>query len=140
MRLHQISLFQLAFATPVFAESSVPSRAISSGDVLQWLLALCAVLATFAVLVWLLRKTGAISSAGKPPLALLGGVSLGMRERLVLVKVGDKQLLLGVTPGRIEKLMILEGEQRLFQNQDQFTDETSFAEKLQRIMQGSNHE
>lgn len=136
-----LTFYMLATAFPVAAETTAPTRVISSGDVMQWLLALCVVLATFAALIWLLRKTGGIAApSGKTPLALLGGLSLGMRERLVLVKVGEQQLLLGVTPGRIEKLMVLEGEQRLFQNRDPHADDSSFAEKLQRIMQGHSHE
>ena len=136
-----LTVFLLGAATStVAAETTTPARIISSADVTQWLLALCAVLAIFAILVWLLRKTGGLTPGAKTPLALLGGLSLGMRERLVLVKVGDKQLLLAVTPGRIDKLMILEGEQRLFQNQEQLADDATFAAKLQRIMQGQNHE
>jgi len=109
---------------------------VSTADVAQWLLALLAVLAIFAIAVWLLRKTGGFSPAGKSQLALLGGLSLGMRERLVLVKVGDKQILLGVTPGRIDNLMTLEGEQRLFQSPATSNDSATFAAKLQQIMQG----
>jgi len=33
-----------------------------------------------------------------------------MREKVVLLQVGKKQLLLGVTPGRIDTLHVLEGE------------------------------
>lgn len=132
-------LLMLIACSDVAAEATGPGRAVSSADVMQWLVALCAVLVAFAAVVWLLRKTGGLAPGGKTPLALIGGLSLGMRERLVLVKVGDKQLLLGVTPGRIDKLMILEGDQRLFQSQDQAEAGDSFGEKLQRLLQGQNH-
>lgn len=112
------------------------ARGVSTADVNQWLLALLAVLAIFGLIVWLLRKTGSFSPVSKTPLVMIGGLSLGMRERLVLVKVGDKQLLLGVTPGRIDKLLELDGEQRLFQAQEASDDASSFAAKLQQIMQG----
>ncbi|MEY4719485.1 MAG: hypothetical protein RL563_2103 [Pseudomonadota bacterium] len=113
---------------------------LSQFDVLQWLLALMAVLAIFAGLVWLVRKTGALSLNNKNQLAILGGLSLGVRERLVLIKVGDQQLLLGITPGRMEKLLVLEGDQRLFQNQEVLTDQTSFAQKLEQVLKGHPHE
>ncbi len=32
---------------------------------------------------------------------ILQSLSLGVKEKLVLVKIGDKQLLLGITPGKI---------------------------------------
>lgn len=116
------------------------ARMVTTADVTQWLLALLAVLSIFAVVVWLLRKTGGFSPTGKSQLALVGGLSLGMRERLVLVKVGEKQILLGVTPGRIDNLMTLEGEQRLFQSQDRSNDSSTFAAKLQQIMQGQHND
>ena len=109
---------------------------ISHAEVLQWLLALIAVLAIFGGLVWLVRKTGALSLSSKSQLAILGGLSLGVRERLVLVKVGEQQLLLGISPGRMEKLLVLEGDQRLFQNQETIKDEASFAQKLQQVLKG----
>lgn len=143
-RLATISL--LASCSPLLwaddALATKPARGPAIGDVLQWSLALLIVLLIFAVLVWLLRKSAGMAFTGKPPLALLGGLSLGLRERVVLVKVGDRQLLLGVTPGRIDKLLELEGEQRLFQHNvaDDNAPENSFAHKLQQLMQGRSHD
>lgn len=126
----------------VYAESSASggrsSAIVSSADILQWLLALSLVLAIFGGLVWLLRKSGAgLSFSAKSQLAIVGGLSLGMRERLVLVRVGEKQLLLGVTPGRIDKLLELDGEQRLFQSRELDGDSASFAHKLQQLMRAN---
>lgn len=109
-------------------------------EALQWLLALTIVLAIFAGLVWLVRKSGALPLNNKNQLAILAGLSLGVRERLVLVKVGDQQLLLGITPGRMEKLLVLEGDQRLFQNPETLSDQTSFAQKLEQVIKGHSHE
>jgi flagellar protein FliO/FliZ len=108
--------------------------AVGSAEVVQWVLALLLVLAVFGGCVWLLRKSGGLSLLNKGSLSILAGLSLGVREKLVLVQVGDKQLLLGVTPNRIDKLLELDGEQRLFQNE--VTDSTDgFAQKLLHAMQ-----
>lgn len=120
-------------------ESEAPKQAakiVSYADVLQWALALVIVLAIFGFFIWLLRKTGNLSFAGKSQLAVITGLSLGMREKLVLVRVGEKQLLLGVTPGRVDKLLELEGESRLFQNQADEDGSRLFAKKLQQVLQG----
>ena len=109
---------------------------VSHADVMQWMLGLGAVLVLFGLFVWLLRKSGTLVGGHKNELAVLSGLSLGMREKLVLVKVGEKQLLLGVTPGRVEKLMELEGESRLFSSQSDKGDNGSFAKKLQQALQG----
>ncbi|WP_172600428.1 FliO/MopB family protein [Sulfurivermis fontis] len=39
---------------------------------------------------------------------MLGGVPVGQRERVVLIQVGNKQLLLGVAPGRVQTLHVLD--------------------------------
>lgn len=119
-------------------EHSVPKavNGVSSGDVLQWMLALLLVLVIFGLLVWLLRKTGSLSLINNRQLAVVAGLSLGMREKLVLVKVGEKQLLLGVTAGRIDKLLELDGEQRLFLDRDSQLESGLFAKTLTQWMQG----
>lgn len=112
------------------------AKVVSSGDVVQWLLALLVVLAVFLLSVWLLRKSGSLAVVGKGQLAVLAGLSLGVREKLVLVKVGEKQLLLGVSSGRIDKILELEGDQRLFMNATEGQELSVFAKKMLQIMQG----
>ncbi|MCQ8104998.1 flagellar biosynthetic protein FliO [Methylomonas sp. SURF-2] len=120
------------------AVSAKPATAIISyADVVQWLLALLLVLGLFGTLIWLLRKSGSLSFAGRSQLSVISGLSVGVREKLVLVKVGDKQLLLGVTPGRIDKLLELEGDARLFQDQETPQVNGLFAQKLQQALRGN---
>jgi len=119
-------------------ESAVPRHStgvVSYADVLQWMFGLIIVLALFGFFVWILRKTGNFSFDNKNQLSVIAGLSLGMREKLVLVKVGEKQLLLGVTPGRVDKLLELAGDERLFQGQMAKNDNGLFATKLQQVLQ-----
>ncbi|MEG7523045.1 MAG: flagellar biosynthetic protein FliO [Chromatiales bacterium] len=51
---------------------------------------------------------------------VLGGTSVGPRERVVVVKVDDIRLLLGVAPGRVQTLHVL----------DQSEDEVTFDKQL----------
>jgi flagellar protein FliO/FliZ len=39
---------------------------------------------------------------------VLGGISVGQRERLVLVQIGSKQLLVGVAPGSVNHVMVFD--------------------------------
>lgn len=140
MSVYRLTAFFLGVccALPAFAGAAEAQRPATAGvvsyaDVLQWMLGLVIVLAMFGGLVWLLRKAGGFSINQKSQLAVISGLSLGMREKLVLVKVGEKQLLLGVTPGRVDKLMELEGEARLFLEQ---ADDGAFIKKLQEALQG----
>ena len=45
---------------------------------------------------------------GSGPIEIIADVSLGAKERAVLVQVGGKQLLLGVAPGRVNTLHVLD--------------------------------
>jgi len=52
---------------------------------------------------WFVRYGGAQSIAGGS-LRVVASLAVGQRERAVVVQVGDRQLLLGVAPGRVELL------------------------------------
>lgn len=107
---------------------------VSYSHVLSWTVGLIAVLCLFFALVWIMKKMGAIPVNSKQSMRVLSGLSLGMREKLVLVQVGEKQLLLAVTPGRVENLLVLEGEEKLFQQLESQNVELSFSQKLKQFM------
>ena len=70
-------------------------------------------------------------------LALIIGIawlSLGTRERVVLLQVGDQQLVLGVAPGQIRTLHVLETP--LPTQDEKPTAVGSFAARLQAAMKG----
>ncbi len=69
---------------------------------------LAAVLALMAGLLWVLRRAGlAPRAGGAGPLRLVGQLSLGPRERLVIVEAGERWLLLGVGASGISRLASL---------------------------------
>lgn len=81
---------------------------ISSASYLaQFVVGLVIVLLCIVVLAWLAKRLNGFQSLSGDSLQILGGLSMGSRERLVLVKVGSEQLLLGVTPGQINALHVL---------------------------------
>ncbi|MCP3869925.1 MAG: flagellar biosynthetic protein FliO [Gammaproteobacteria bacterium] len=57
---------------------------------------------------WLFRRFGRLPIAGKGLVTVLGGVSLGPRERAVVLQVGDERLLVGVAPGRVQTLHVFD--------------------------------
>lgn len=78
------------------------------GNLLQLTFGLLVVLAAIIGSAWLLRRYGRLQSGVDGALSVIGGLSMGPRERVVLVQVGKQQLLLGVAPGRIQTLHVLE--------------------------------
>ena len=94
----------------------------------QWLGGLVLVLALIFLSSWGLKKINRLSSPLGEQMRLLGGISLGGREKLMVVEVGEIQLVLGVAPGRVQTLHVLEGGQRLQAR------EARFAGQLQQMM------
>ncbi|KKD01154.1 flagellar biosynthetic protein FliO [Photobacterium halotolerans] len=67
------------------------------------------VLVLIVFLAWLLRRMKLPGvSGGENGLQIVRQVVVGQRERIVLVQVGDEQLLIGVTPQNISMLTKLE--------------------------------
>jgi flagellar protein FliO/FliZ len=67
----------------------------------QVTLALILVLAAVFAAAWLTRKMRNASSPAAGSLKVLGGVSVGGKERVVLVQVHDQQILVGVASGSV---------------------------------------
>lgn len=100
-----------AWAEPGRVQAGAGLTALTGMDMLQWLFGLLMVIGTILGCAWLLRKFGNLHSGATPNLRVVGGISLGAREKVVLLQVGRKQLVLGVTPGRIETLCVLEEDE-----------------------------
>ena len=111
------------------------ARTVASGDIAAWGMGLLIVLSVFFLCVWGVRKLSGLTVSGAEKMRVIGGLSLGMREKVILLQVGKKQLILGVTPGRIETLHVLEGDDCLIKEETVSTvAETGFAQKLLQAM------
>jgi len=56
----------------------------------------------------MMRRFGRLQSSANGALQVVDGIALSTRERLMLVQVGETQILLGVAPGRVEAVHVLE--------------------------------
>jgi flagellar protein FliO/FliZ len=99
-------------AAPATAPVAVPqvSSALGAGvggQLLQLVLGLLLVVGLIFVLAWLMRRVQRTGPAGNQVIELVGSRALGPRDRLVLVQVGNEQVLLGVSPGSITALHVM---------------------------------
>jgi len=90
-------------AKPVTAPIASYQEPFSSEALTQLLLGLLFVIALIFVLSWFFRRFSGISPMTKN-MKVLGVLPLSTREKAVLVQVGDKQILIGVAPGRVSHL------------------------------------
>lgn len=77
-------------------------------DTLRGLAALAVVLAILIALPWLYKKVFGRKLMGSSVAKIIGGVSLGTRERLFVIEVGARWIVVGVAPGRVSALANIE--------------------------------
>ena len=95
--------------------ANAPTGNLAVEDIALWSVSLLAILGVVLLGFWGFRKFGGVNAEGADKMHVAGGVSLGLWEKVVLLQVGRKQLVLGVTPGRIQTLHVLEGDDCLNQ-------------------------
>lgn len=93
------------FAAP---QTAPPAHPVGIAGLVEVTLALLVVLAAVFLLAWVLRRVRAFGSRVGDALDVLADVPLGPKERAVLLKVGRRQILVGVAPGRVNTLHVLE--------------------------------
>ena len=97
-------------AEPVAQAAATAAPVVSSGiggQLTQLVLGLLLVVGLIFVLAWLLRRVQSVGPGNGQVIEMIGSRALGPRDRLVLVQVGEEQILLGLTPGRITPLHVL---------------------------------
>jgi len=92
------------FAAP---QPATPIAPAGLGGLGQVTLALLAVLATVFVIAWMARRMRSFGNRVGNALDVLADIPLGQKERAVLLKVGQTQILVGVAPGRVNTLHVL---------------------------------
>ena len=130
IRLHATGLalaWQTAGAVDKAAVTLPAAAEPAIAGLLQVVLGLLVILLLIGGTAWLLRRFTHFQATAQGNMKILGGLPLGPRERVVLIQVGDKQLLLGVAPGRVQTLHVL--EQPLLFGPDKQTG-LGFAERL----------
>ncbi|MDV3241151.1 MAG: flagellar biosynthetic protein FliO [Methylocaldum sp.] len=134
MKAHVFAVVSSLMSPVLLADtaSAVP-KALPSVDMAKSLTGLLAVLAVIFTLAWLLRRFGSFSRLAPGSFRVLAAVSLGARERAVLLQAGGKQLVLGGAPGRVETLCVLENSEIIPVESGMPSAGASFAERLHEL-------
>ncbi|MBC7857757.1 MAG: flagellar biosynthetic protein FliO [Burkholderiaceae bacterium] len=82
----------------------MPLASASAGSLLQTILALSFVLALLIGMAWFMKRYGPKNSLGGTKLRVVGALSLGGRERVMLIEVADQWIVVGAAPGRVNLL------------------------------------
>jgi len=109
---------------------SLTNEPVGLGNYLQMFFGLFIIVALIFGMAWFMRRMGNMNGMAAGNLKVLGGISVGQRERIVLVQAGDTQLLVGVAPGAIRTLHVM--DEAIINTAENSNTHTSsgFAEKL----------
>jgi flagellar protein FliO/FliZ len=121
-------------AEPVANAAAAPAvNSGVAGQLTQLVFGLLLVLGLIFFLAWLLRRVQQAGPAGKGQvIELIGSRALGPRDRLMLVQVGNEQILLGLSPGTITALHVLKEPVQVPSGTEKATPE--FAQRLMELM------
>ncbi len=118
LKLNQLFIF-FFFCLPelLLAETTKQSANLNQVEpfsvmnMLNMVMGLVIVITLILGLAWAVRKYGRLPANNQIEMKVLGGLSLGTRERAVLVEIEGKRLLLGVAPGRVETLHVMDAKE-----------------------------
>jgi flagellar protein FliO/FliZ len=82
---------------------------MSLSYVTQILISFLVVIGFIFLMAWSLRKTGRFGRGDGQAMKIVSSVSLGMREKILIVEVGTVNIVIGVAPGQIRTLHVMEG-------------------------------
>lgn len=81
-----------------------PASPLSVGSLTQLTLSLLAIVALIFAASWALKRLRRVGPRGRGQIAVLDEIALGPRERVVLLGIGDSQVLVGVGAGGMVRL------------------------------------
>lgn len=117
--------------------SAVPAASpLSVSSVAQLTLSLIAIVALILAISWVLKRLKLAGPRGRGEISVLDQLTLGPRERILLVRVGDSQVLLGIGAGTLVCLTPLAANISLGGAAGGAADAPTFADRLRDLMKG----
>jgi len=116
--------------TTLVVQKTLPHT--GSEQLIKMVLGLLFVLMMIFLLAFLFKKYVGSSFLVNTSLKTIAGVSVGQKERVVLVQVGDRQVLVGVAPGQVNMLYTLEKGEEVSVNNEM--PKSAFAEKFKQSL------
>ena len=111
--LNRYPTLLLLLSFPAFADTGKPSyvpppSVISTDNMLQMMGGLLLVLIIIAGAAWVLKRFSLIPATAAGVIKVIAASGVGQRERVVVVEIDNTWLVLGVAPGRVNKLHTLQ--------------------------------
>ena len=129
---------QLIATCTLFPFAAYASVGETAGSVFSMLFGLAIVLAALFGVLHLIKRLQTHTGANQANLKLVGAISVGPRERVVLLEVGERVLILGVTPGSINTLARMSAAD-VPRNNTPSNPAPDFATRLSNVLKGKRN-
>ncbi|WP_250657668.1 flagellar biosynthetic protein FliO [Alkalimarinus coralli] len=91
-------------APPAANSKRAPSPGIDSTAWLNAVLGLVAVIALIFAIAWFVKRFTGLAVSNQQQMKIISAIPVGAKERIALIEVADKQLLVGITQHNINLL------------------------------------
>jgi flagellar protein FliO/FliZ len=126
----------IATTSPVNTPKPVATKTNSVSQLASVIGGLAIIVVLIYGLSWFVKRFAQGGFAHNPGMKIISSMPLGTRERLMLVDVGGKQLLLGVTAAQINTLHVFDEPVVIAEKTQPVASE--FSQKLMAILQKNN--
>lgn len=130
-----VAMLYLSGSSTVFAaESSFDGQRamLDTGSLLQMMLALGVVVVLIVGLSFAVRKFNMFSVGSSAHIRIVSGLALSNKDRLLLLQIGEEQLLIATSPGRVQKIHEMQAPIELAEAGG---DKTSSGQKFSGLLQ-----
>ena len=117
------------------ADTGLKSGPVDPMAYVKMFIGLIATIALIFLLAWIGRKTRLLQAMqGAYQIRTLASVSLTTREKLCLVDVGGKHILVGVAPGQINNIHVFDEPVESIQDNTSDHQQTDFSSQLKQAL------
>jgi len=127
---------QTSASSPVNTAKPLSTKSSTASQLASLVGGLALILALIYGLSWFVKRFSQGGFMHNPTLKIISALPLGTRERLMLVDVGGKQLLLGVTATQINTLHVF--DEPVVTDTKTVPANSEFSQKLMAILQQKN--
>ena len=123
---------------PGVATAAEPASGVVNGqDVLGVLFGLVVVLGSVVVVGWLYARSRGLRGIAGQAINVVAAQSLGPKERIVLVEVGGKQIVVGMTSAQLQTLHVFD-EPVVTSGPEAGVAPGAFADRLRSMLRGAH--
>ncbi len=134
-KIFTVLILQAGLAPIVAAQEVMQNNSLGSysWEAIKVVVSLTIVLGIFYLLVNVFKKYTGVSIKANSTIRVIGGLSLGGKDKVVILEAGDVNLLLGVSASGITKLHQF-SQDEMATTDDQDIQPSSFGQQIEKIL------